>query len=70
MPLSKKLTVPVGGVWEPEPGATTLTDAVRMTDCPKVAGLGDAASVVVVAAWFTIWVAATELLVPKRLSPP
>jgi len=39
------VTVPVG-VLEPEEAATV---AVSVTDCPSVAGFGDAAKVVVVA---------------------
>lgn len=47
---SRKFTVPVG---VPAPGATTVTVAVSVTDCPKLAGLGDAVNAVVVPARFT-----------------
>ena len=44
---SKKLTVPVT---VPAPGETALTVAVKVTDCPKTAGLVEDVNAVVVLA--------------------
>jgi hypothetical protein len=48
---SLKVTVPVG---VPLPGATTLTVAVNVTDCPYAEGLPDVLTPVVVLALFTV----------------
>ena len=48
---SRKVTVPDG---LPAPGATTATVAVKVTLCPKVDGLSDEATVVVVLALLTV----------------
>jgi hypothetical protein len=45
---SRKVTVPVG---VPDPGATALAVAVKVTACPTVEGLGEELTAVVVAAW-------------------
>ena len=47
---SKNSTLPVG---VPTPGATTLTCAVKVTDCPKTVGLTEAVTEVVVSALLT-----------------
>ncbi|GAA5610956.1 hypothetical protein Spla01_02103 [Streptomyces platensis] len=52
-PLMAKVTVPVG---VPEPGGTGATVAVKVTVCPDTDGSGDDVTVVVVAAWLTVWV--------------
>src|SRR4051794_37481470 len=64
---SLKVTDPVG---VPAPGATAPTVAVKVTDWPKVEGLGAAESAVVVLAWLTVCITAPEVLVRKLLSPP
>ena len=48
---SLKVTLPVG---VPAPGATALTFAVKVTDCPTIAGFFDDVSVVAVDAAFTV----------------
>ena len=48
-----KVTAPVG---VPLPGATALTVAVKVTDSPKTEGLADEVTLLVVAAWLTVWV--------------
>ena len=63
---SRKLTVPVG---VPLPGATALTVAVKVTDSPKTEGLSDEVTLLVVAAWLTVWVRGAEVLVTKLPSP-
>jgi hypothetical protein len=45
-----------------------LTVAVKVTPWPKVEGLADEATVVVLAAWFTCWV--TVPLLGLKLPPP
>ena len=65
-PPSRKLTVPAG---TPAPGATVVTVAVNVTDCPKVEGLSDDPRAVVVAAWLTVCVTAGEVL-PVKLAFP
>jgi len=40
----------------PAPGATALTVAVKVTDCPKTDGLKDDASAVAVSALLTVCV--------------
>jgi hypothetical protein len=62
---SVKITLPVG---VPPPGDCALTVAVNVTLCPKVEGFGDAVRTVDVAARFTTWVIALEVLVLKLLS--
>ena len=52
VPPSMKVTDPVG---VPEAGATTLTVAVNVTDCPNTEGFADKASAVVVLAALTTW---------------
>ncbi|MGW8969766.1 hypothetical protein [Streptomyces platensis] len=60
-----KVTVPVG---VPAPGATGATVAVNVTDWPTTDGSGEDVTVVVVAAWPTVWVSVpTEEL--KLASP-
>ena len=50
-------------------GALAVTVAVKVTDWPKTDGLTDEVSVVVVAAWLTVWVRAVEVLLVKLASP-
>jgi hypothetical protein len=64
---SRKVTVPVG---TPAPGATAPTFAASITGCPKIAGLGDADTVVAVPAWFTTCDKGVDALGAKLLSPP
>jgi len=47
---SKNSTIPVG---VPDPGATAVTVAVKVTDCPYTDGLRDEVTAVVVDAIFT-----------------
>src|SRR5256886_16840938 len=61
MPPSKKFTVPVGGATRVVPGATTLTVAVKVVDCPNRVGLTEETSAVVVSALLTTWVSAAEV---------
>ena len=63
---SENVTVPLG---VPEPGALTLTVAVKVTASPLTEELGLPVSVVVVAAWLTVWAVEPELPA-KLLSPP
>lgn len=63
---SRKVTVPVG---VPAPGATPPTFAVSITVCPRIDGLGDADTVVVVPAWLTTCVSANDVLGAKFTSP-
>ena len=51
--VATNVTVPVG---VPAPGATGATVAVKVTGCPTTDGSGDEETVVVVDAWFTVWV--------------
>jgi hypothetical protein len=46
-----------------------LTVAVNVTDCLKSDGFADAATAVVVVAWFTVWVRVEEVLPLKLPSP-
>jgi len=62
-----KITFPVG---VPAPGAVALTTAVNVIAWPDVDGLSDELSVVVVAAWLTVWASAVELAKAKAASPP
>ena len=62
----KKFTVPAG---VPTPGDTTLTVAVKVTDCPNVDGLSPLVSKVLVDALSTVWVIA-ELVLPLKLPSP
>ena len=66
VPLSSKVTVPVG---VPEPGAVAATVAVNVTEAPDVLGLALEVSAVVVLACFTAWEMALEILVVKFVSP-
>src|SRR2546430_651246 len=68
MPPSKKFTVPVGGATRVVPGATTLTVAVKVVDCPNRVGVTEEASAVVVSALLTTWVNAAEVEGLKLLS--
>jgi len=65
--LDLKLTVPVG---VPEPGEFTVTVAVKVTVAPNMDGFSPpvTATVVVVLALFTVWLA-VPLLVLKFKSP-
>ena len=64
---SLKVTVPVG---LPAPGLTGATVAVKVTFCPKVAGLGAPTSAVVVDALSTTCVKMVDVLAAKLASPP
>jgi hypothetical protein len=66
VPPSRNWTVPVG---VPAPGATAVTAAVKVTNSPSTDGLISEATVVVVLAWFTVWVRGEEVLVVKLVSP-
>ena len=63
---SLKVTVPVG---VPEPGATTVTVALKVTDCPGAEGLSEDTTAVEVEALFTVCVKAEEVLPWKFGSP-
>ena len=59
--------MPVG---VPAPGLVTLTVAVKVTFWPKVEGLGDEDTEVLVEAWFTVWPpVSVPVLELKPLSP-
>jgi hypothetical protein len=64
---SLKVTVPVG---VPDPGDTGLTVAVSVTDWPKTEGFTEEVTVVVVFAWFTVWVRVFDVLLAKAELPP
>ena len=64
-PSSENCTVPVR---VPEPGATALTVAVKVTDWPKTEGLAEEATVVLLPAWLTLWVTVAEVLAVKLVS--
>lgn|ERR1041384_6697882 len=66
MAPSLKITVPVG---VPDPGATVLTVAVKVTDCPEHDGLADELRAVVVPALLTDCVKLVDVLVLKLPSP-
>ena len=56
---SLNVTVPVA---VPAPGTVTVTDAIKVTVCPKVEGFSDEfVIVVVVNAWFTVCVRTAEV---------
>jgi hypothetical protein len=57
VPFLVKVTVPVGA-----PPNCDVTLAVNVTDCPASEGLVDEVSEVVVAAGFTTWPSAEEVL--------
>ena len=59
-------TVPVGA---PAPGATTETDAVNVTDCPKTEGFALEVTAVDVSALFTTWLKIDDVLMLKFVSP-
>ncbi|WP_033271855.1 hypothetical protein [Streptomyces lydicus] len=64
-PEMTNVTVPVG---TPAPGTTGATVAVNVTGCPTTEGSGDEVTVVMVAAWPTVWVSVpTE---PVKLASP
>ena len=63
---SRKVAVPVG---VPEPGATGLTVAEKITDCPNTDGLAEETTEVVVDDWLTISVNAADVLARKFVSP-
>jgi hypothetical protein len=54
----------------PEPGATAVTVAVNVTDCPNTDGFADEVSAVLVAALFTVCVSVDDVLPLKFVSPP
>jgi hypothetical protein len=60
---SLKVTVPVGAT-----GVLGVTVAVKVTDCPKIDGLAEGVTVVVVVAWTAVPVRLTSCCVPF-LSP-
>src|SRR5207244_77088 len=60
------VTVPVG---VPDPGATALTVAVNVTDCPNTALVADELTAVVVLALLTVCVKTAEVLELKLVSP-
>jgi len=62
VPPSLNVTLPVG---VPAPGATAATVAVKVTDWPNTDGWAEEVTPVVVAAWFTVWVTADEVLPVK-----
>jgi hypothetical protein len=62
----KNWTVPVG---VPPPGLTGATVADKLTVWPRLDGLGEAVTVVVVLAWLTVAGVAAEVLAPKVVSP-
>jgi len=61
-PSTLNCTLPVGVAVL---GDTSLTVAVKVTDWPKTDGLPEEVTAVVVAAWFTVWVIADEVLPVK-----
>ena len=63
---SKNVTVPLG---VPDPGASTETLAVSVTDCPNTDGFGVLATVVAVEAVFTVCVCTADVLVVYVPSP-
>ena len=65
-PFILNCTVPVG---VPEPGATTLTVAVNITDWPEHEGFTEEVTAVAVFARFTVCVKLGEVLVLKVASP-
>src|SRR6266849_8455537 len=67
LPLSRKLTVPVG--LPRAPGPLTVTVAVNVIIWPNTDGLPEEVTAVVVAAWLTDCVRFPELA-KKLLSPP
>src|SRR5215813_13649553 len=62
----RNVTVPAG---VPEPGAATLTVAVKVTAAPRSVGLPELASAVRLAAGPTRWLTGLEVLTAKRPSP-
>lgn len=64
---SLNVTLPVG---VPEPGAETVTVAVKVTDCPKTDGFTLEMSAVVVGSGFTICESVVDVLVRSLVSPP
>src|SRR5262245_4328080 len=69
-PLSKKVTVPVGGAAAVLPGSLTFTVAVKVTAWPKTEGLAEAVTTVVVAALLTTWLTAGEAALALKLASP
>ena len=67
VPPSLNASVPVG---EPEPGATTLSTPVKVTDWPDSEGFVEELNAIEVAALFTVWLKLLEVLVLKLVSPP
>ena len=65
---SLKVTLPVG---VPLPGATAVTVAVNVTDCPKTEGLAEEVTAVVELPWLTTcgFVFNEPVLVAKFVSP-
>ena len=68
-PPSLNCTVPVGGVPAPEPGAVTLTVAVKVTEAPNADELFDDVTAVVVFALFTTWLKLADVPPVKFVSP-
>jgi hypothetical protein len=64
---STKLTVPVG---VPEPGATAVTVATKVTDWPNTVGFKADETVAEPLALLTVCVIAAEVPLVKLLSPP
>ena len=58
-----KVTVPVGVT------VAEATVTVNFTDCPKVDGLREETTVVVVVARFTIWLSVADVLTAEAASP-
>jgi hypothetical protein len=65
-PSTTNCTVPVR---VPDPGATAVTVAVKVTDSPTTDGLADKVTVVVVEAWFTVCGTPVDVLLLKLLFP-
>ena len=64
MPLSRKVTVPVG---VPEPGAEAETVAVKVTDWPKTEGLAEDTTAIAELALLTTWGFPVKVPVPPLL---
>jgi hypothetical protein len=64
VPLSEKITVPVG-----MPEVDGVTVAVNVTDCPGADGSGDEFIAVFVDAVPTLWAIGAEVLATKFASP-
>src|SRR5438128_90397 len=70
VPLSKKVTAPMGDSTAVLPGLLAVTVAVKVTTWPETEGLAAEATTVLVLALLTVWVMAGEAgLALKFLSP-